>query len=72
MQNPFEDPDGRYLVLINDEEQYSLWPSFIAVPDGWKIAKDESSRQECLDYINENWVDMRPRSLRESMDSAAS
>lgn len=69
MQNPFDDPDGRFLVLINDEEQYSLWPSFSAVPDGWKIAKEESSRQECLDYINENWVDMRPRSLRESMEA---
>jgi MbtH protein len=71
MQNPF-DSDGTYLVLINDEEQYSLWPSFCAVPDGWTIAREESSRQDCLDYINATWVDMRPRSLRESMQSRPS
>ena len=72
MRSPFDDSDGRYLVLINDEEQYSLWPSFSPVPGGWKIVKEESSRQECLDYVNENWVDMRPRSLRDAMEGPAS
>jgi len=67
MTNPFEDKDGIYLVLINDELQYSLWPAFADVPDGWNIAKDKSSRQECLDYIEANWTDMRPRSLIEAM-----
>ncbi|MFA1551822.1 MbtH family protein [Actinomadura chokoriensis] len=67
MANPFEDPDGTYLVLVNDEGQHSLWPSFAEVPAGWTVAKDEDTRQACLDYINENWTDMRPKSLIEAM-----
>jgi MbtH protein len=69
--NPFDDPDGEFLVLINDEEQYSLWPSATAVPDGWTVAKEAAARQECLDYIEEHWTDMRPRSLREAMEADA-
>ncbi|MEU8797703.1 MbtH family protein [Spirillospora sp. NPDC048819] len=67
MTNPFEDPDGTYVVLVNDEGQHSLWPSFAEVPAGWTVAKDEDTRQACLDYINENWTDMRPKSLIEAM-----
>ncbi|TDC90508.1 MbtH family protein [Actinomadura sp. 7K507] len=67
MTNPFEDPDGTYVVLVNDEGQHSLWPSFADVPAGWTVAKDEDTRQACLDYINENWTDMRPKSLIEAM-----
>lgn len=67
MSNPFEDPDGTYLVLVNDEGQHSLWPSFAEVPAGWAVAKDEDTRQACLDYITENWTDMRPKSLIEAM-----
>ena len=67
MTNPFEDPDGTYLVLVNDEGQHSLWPSFAEVPAGWMVAKDEDTRRACLDYIEENWTDMRPRSLAEAM-----
>ncbi|MFB4309163.1 MbtH family protein [Actinomadura sp. GTD37] len=67
MSNPFEDPDGTYTVLVNDEGQHSLWPSFAEVPAGWTVAKDEDTRQACLDYINENWTDMRPKSLIEAM-----
>jgi len=69
--NPFEDPDGTYLVLINDEGQHSLWPSFVAVPAGWTVALEESSRDACLDYVNANWTDLRPRSLIRSMDDVA-
>ncbi|WP_018352465.1 MbtH family protein [Longispora albida] len=65
--NPFEDASGTYLVLINDEGQYSLWPEFAAVPAGWSVAKTASSRQSCLDYVNEHWTDMRPKSLIEAM-----
>jgi MbtH protein len=67
MANPFEDPDARYLVLVNEEGQHSLWPLFAAVPDGWKTVFGEAGRQECLDYIEENWTDMRPKSLIEAM-----
>ncbi|GLZ28500.1 protein mbtH [Lentzea sp. NBRC 105346] len=72
MTNPFEDPDGRYLVLINEERQYSLWPSFIDVPAGWTVELAETGRQEALDYINENWTDMRPKSLVDAMEQSAS
>lgn len=71
MTNPFEDPDGTYLVLVNDENQHSLWPSFAEVPAGWTVAKTEDSRQACLDYIDENWTDMRPKSLIEAMEGSS-
>lgn len=67
MTNPFEDPDGAYLVLVNDEGQHSLWPSFAEVPAGWSVAKGEDTRRACLDYIEEHWTDMRPKSLAEAM-----
>jgi MbtH protein len=67
MQNPFDDPDGRFYALINDEGQYSLWPTFAEVPSGWEIAFGEDSRQACLDYVEKEWTDMRPKSLIEQM-----
>ncbi|MBD8499320.1 MbtH family protein [Paenibacillus arenosi] len=63
MSNPFEQVDGTYLVLINDERQYSLWPAFAVVPNGWSQVLGPKTREECVAYINENWVDLRPRSL---------
>ncbi|MFI2203099.1 MbtH family protein [Streptomyces sp. NPDC020192] len=68
MTNPFEDEDARFLVLVNDEHQHSLWPAFADVPDGWTVAQPENSRQACLEYIERTWTDMRPRSLAEAMD----
>jgi MbtH protein len=72
MSNPFEDNDGRYLVLTNEEGQHSLWPAFVAVPDGWTTVHGEDSRQACLDYVEEHWTDMRPKSLVAQMDAAGS
>jgi uncharacterized protein YbdZ (MbtH family) len=73
MTNPFEDENGIYHVLINEEGQYSLWPSFIDVPDGWTIIRKSDSRAACLEFINQNWTDMRPNSLIKSMkESSAS
>ena len=69
MTNPFEDENAMYHVLVNDEGQYSLWPSFKDVPQGWTIAKKSDSRAACLDYINQNWTDMRPNSLIERMNA---
>jgi MbtH protein len=69
--NPFEDPDANYLVLVNDEGQHSLWPVFADVPDGWKTVFGEAGRQECLDYIEKSWTDMRPKSLIEAMEKSA-
>jgi MbtH protein len=67
--NPFEDEDAKYLVLINDEGQHSLWPVFANVPDGWEVAFGEDGRQECLDFIEKNWTDMRPKSLIRAMEA---
>ncbi|MFI5606843.1 MbtH family protein [Amycolatopsis sp. NPDC051903] len=69
MTNPFENPDGTYLVLVNDEGQHSLWPEFVAVPAGWTTACGPDSRQACLDHVERNWTDLRPKSLIEAMDS---
>ncbi|GHC74691.1 MbtH family protein [Streptomyces alboflavus] len=71
--NPFDDADGQFYVLVNDEEQHSLWPSFTEVPAGWRVAFGEAGRQECLDYVEQNWTDLRPKSLRDAMaaDQAA-
>lgn len=68
MTNPFENPDGSYLVLVNEENQHSLWPTFVAVPAGWTRVFGEDTRQACLDYIETNWTDLRPRSLATLMD----
>jgi MbtH protein len=65
--NPFEDDDAQYVVLVNGEGQHSLWPIFVDVPDGWEVVFGEAGRRECLDYIEESWVDMRPRSLVRAM-----
>jgi MbtH protein len=67
--NPFEDENGSYLVLVNAEGQHSLWPSFAEVPAGWERAFGEDTRQACLDYVEQNWTDMRPKSLIEAMDA---
>ncbi|MER6028253.1 MbtH family protein [Streptomyces sp. NPDC001851] len=68
MTNPFEDTEGRYLALVNDEGQYSLWPAFAEVPAGWSVALGDSSRAEALEYINDQWTDMRPLSLVRAMN----
>ncbi|SAK44374.1 balhimycin biosynthetic protein MbtH [Caballeronia pedi] len=62
--NPFDDETGEFLVLRNDEGQHSLWPSFAAVPAGWSSVYGVATRQSCIAYINENWTDIRPASLR--------
>ncbi|MFD5805177.1 MULTISPECIES: MbtH family protein [unclassified Streptomyces] len=67
MTNPFEDENGRYLVLVNDEGQHSLWPAFAQVPAGWTVAKQEDSRASCLAFVEEQWTDLRPRSLARAM-----
>lgn len=66
--NPFENDDATYLVLVNEEGQHSLWPSFAEVPEGWDIALGEVSREKALAYVEENWTDMRPKSLVEALN----
>jgi MbtH protein len=71
MTNPFEDENGVYHVLVNEEGQHSLWPSFIAVPAGWTIVHESDSRAACLEYISKHWTDLRPKSLIETMNQVS-
>jgi len=63
MKSPFDDEDGRYLVLVNAENQHSLWPAGLSVPAGWTGVYGADTRPACLDYIETNWTDLRPLSL---------
>lgn len=64
----FDDDDDReYIVVYNDEEQYSIWPTERAIPAGWHDAGVRGPRSTCLEYIDEVWTDMRPKSLRDRM-----
>ena len=69
----FDDKDDgrKYKVVINHEEQYSIWPVDREVPAGWKDEGFAGDKQECLDHIEEVWTDMRPLSLRKKMEEMA-
>lgn len=71
MTNPFEDENSEYLVLVNHEGQYSLWPAFLDVPSGWTITGPRGARTACLAWIDEHWTDMRPLSLVRQMEEDA-
>ena len=66
--NPFDDENGTFVVLVNDEDQHSLWPTFADVPAGWRNVFGEAGRAKCLADVEEHWTDMRPKSLRQAMD----
>ena len=63
MSNPFDDENGEFLVLVNDENQHSLWPSFADVPAGWRTSFGPAARPACLEFVEQNWTDMRPAGL---------
>lgn len=60
-----QDDQVIYKVVVNDEEQYSIWPYESKVPLGWKELTMSGSKKDCLKYISETWTDMRPLSIRE-------
>jgi MbtH protein len=59
-----------FLVVLNDEEQFSIWPARLPLPAGWTARGEARSRRDCLEHIEAAWTDMRPRSLREAMARA--
>lgn len=61
------DENTTYTVVMNHEEQYSIWPDYKALPDGWTAVGKAGKKDECLAYIEEVWTDMRPLSLRKAM-----
>lgn len=60
--------DPLYRTVMNHEDQYSIWTANRELPAGWRAEGVTGTKQECLAYIEQVWVDMRPRSLREKMD----
>ncbi|QFY44506.1 MbtH family NRPS accessory protein [Candidatus Methylospira mobilis] len=60
-----------YHVVVNHEEQYSIWPEYKEIPNGWRTVGKSGLKQECLNYIKEIWTDMRPLSLRKYMEQMA-
>lgn len=62
-----EQANEKYHVVINEEEQYSIWRAGREVPAGWRTVGDRRSKEECLAFIEDNWTDMRPRSVRQAM-----
>jgi len=69
--NPTDSTPEILKVVVNHEEQYSLWPSYRENPPGWRDAGKSGSKEECLAYVKEVWTDMRPLSLRQKMAADA-
>jgi MbtH protein len=63
--DPFD--EGELHVVVNDEEQYSIWPARLAVPSGWRTVGEPADRERCLATIEALWTDIRPRSLRRAL-----
>lgn len=60
--------DGdEFIVLVNGEEQYSIWPSAKAIPQGWSQVGPKGPKAECLAFVEQHWTDMRPKSLQNQM-----
>lgn len=60
-----QDSQPRFAVVVNDEEQYSVWPEGKELPPGWRAQGVAGTRPECIEHIEAVWTDLRPRSLRE-------
>ncbi|MEU3526555.1 MbtH family NRPS accessory protein [Streptomyces sp. NPDC038707] len=69
MSRPLEEPEpsSSFVVLRNGEDQYALWPAFAEIPGGWTVAHAEGDRRTCLEHIEQQWTDMRPTSLANTM-----
>jgi MbtH protein len=70
MPNPFDSEDREYVVLVNAENQHSLWPATLSIPSGWVEVGPRGKRKECLDWVDKNWTDLRPASLIVAMNEA--
>ena len=60
----WDSPETQFDVVINHEEQYSIWPDYKVLPEGWTKVGQHGSKEACLTYIETVWTDMRPLSLR--------
>jgi MbtH protein len=66
----FDDESATFNVLVNHEEQYSIWPADRVIPNGWRAVGKTGTKQECLAHIEQVWTDMRPLSLRKQMETS--
>lgn len=64
----FDSEGAIFNVVVNHEEQYSIWPDYKEIPSGWRAVGKSGTKRECLDYIDRVWTDMRPLSLRKFME----
>ena len=71
VRNEDDEDNRQYLVVVNHEEQYSIWPAGREIPLGWRAVGNSGTKAECLARIEELWTDMRPLSLRRKMEQAA-
>jgi len=71
MHNDETEDKTTYKVVVNHEEQYSIWPEHKENPNGWVDAGKSGAKAECLEYIKTVWTDMRPLSLRKQMEERA-
>lgn len=69
MTSVFDRDDIIFQVVMNHEEQYSIWPDYKEMPKGWQKVGKSGYKKECLDYIEKVWTDMRPLSLRKAMEA---
>ena len=67
----FNDDHCEYLVVVNHEEQYSIWPASHEPPAGWRVVGPPGLREDCLARIDRVWTDMRPLSLRTAMGAGS-
>lgn len=65
----WDSEDTKFNVVLNLEEQYSIWPTYKDIPSGWRAVGVIGSKAECLDHIEKVWTDMRPASLRRAMEA---
>ena len=56
----FDDESILFLVLVNTQQQYSIWPKILPIPDGWRSVHGPISRQHCMDWLKARWTDLRP------------
>ena len=66
MSTADNDQAERFVVVVNDEDQHALWPEFADVPKGWALKFGPEPKDACLEFVRQNWVDMRPKSLQEA------
>ncbi|NQZ21698.1 MAG: MbtH family protein [Colwellia sp.] len=69
MTSVFDREDIDFEVVLNHEEQYSIWPAYKEIPKGWKKAGKRGLKKDCLQFVEEVWTDMRPLSLRKHMEA---